>query len=262
MQAGISLLRYGRITDFPLANAKQSALRGGADAFIAKFDPTGKTSFTPRFLVDRMGARAAPSPWMRMAMLSSQDSLLSSRFSSGRRRHIGPLPDKLWLLFPCLAVSRWFCAELLRYVWRRTGELHLGLAGDLAVDASGNAYLAGTTDISSFQITAGTLATSVIGYPYNETFVLKVDSTGKLVYSTVIPGTDTSASDLLESYTNDFIPCGIAVDASGDVTIAGIRAWACPQPPGSLPTISKCLRECREPRGGLCAAAESHRIRN
>lgn len=53
--------------------------------------------------------------------------------------------------------------------------------GRLAVDASGNAYLAGTTDSPNFQITSGTLAPTLSGYPYTSTFVLKVDPTGKLL---------------------------------------------------------------------------------
>jgi len=44
-------------------------------------------------------------------------------------------------------------------------------------------------DLSSFPLTPGTLASSVPGYPYDSTFVLEVDATGKLQYSTIIPGT-------------------------------------------------------------------------
>ncbi len=112
------------------------------------------------------------------------------------------------------------------------GDYTFGLGGDLAADASGNAYLAGTTDNPNFQITAGTLAPSVSGYPYDETFVLKVDPTGKLVYSIVIPGDDTNSNDLVQPYANDFIPSGIAVDAAGDVTIAGTSGLGLPTTSG------------------------------
>jgi hypothetical protein len=65
----------------------------------------------------------------------------------------------------------------------------VGSAGtSIFVDKSGNAYLAGITDSSEFQITSGTLATTVPNYPFNSTFVLKVNSAGALVYSTIIPG--------------------------------------------------------------------------
>ncbi|MES2219874.1 MAG: SBBP repeat-containing protein, partial [Acidobacteriota bacterium] len=214
-------------TDFPTANAEQPAL-GGCDpyagclnAFVTKFDPTGKTLIYSTYLggsrQDQGGA---------IAVDSNGNAIVAGIATSSNFPQAGAISS------PACQINNncYFLASLkpdgaaLNYSGMIGGEqgfATFGLGGDLAVDASGNAYLAGTTENSNFQITAGTLATSVVGYPYNETFVLKVDPTGKLVYSTVIPGNDTNSTDLLQPYTNDFVPSGIAVDAAGDVTIAG-----------------------------------------
>jgi len=58
----------------------------------------------------------------------------------------------------------------------------------MAIDVGGNAYLTGITDDHNFQLTPGTIGPTPIGYPIDTAFVLKVDMTGKLVYSTLIPG--------------------------------------------------------------------------
>jgi len=132
------------------------------------------------------------------------------------------------------------------------GSYAFGTGTYLAVDATGDAYLAGTTDDSNFQITAGTLATSVTGYPYNETFVMKVDPTGKLLYSTVIPGNDTNSTDRLQPFTNDFIPTGIAVDTLGDVTIAGTSGLGLPTTAGVVgPQFPNAYVNVENPSAGF-----------
>jgi hypothetical protein len=61
-------------------------------------------------------------------------------------------------------------------------------------------------------------------------FVLKVDSTGKLVYSTVVPG--NGSYDPSQSYNNLFLPTGIAVDGSGNVTTTGFAGLGLPTTTG------------------------------
>ncbi|HEX4320597.1 MAG TPA: chitobiase/beta-hexosaminidase C-terminal domain-containing protein [Acidobacteriaceae bacterium] len=107
-----------------------------------------------------------------------------------------------------------------------------GEGGHVAVDSAGNAYLTGTTWDSNFQITPGTLATSAAGYPYQELFILKVDTTGKLIYSTMVPG---NAAQDAATNNNQFLPNAIVVDASGQATVAGSAG------PG-LPTTSGVIQ--------------------
>jgi hypothetical protein len=90
---------------------------------------------------------------------------------------------------------------------------YLGGSGDdvgtaIAVDSSGNAYVAGATDSSNFPITAGAFQTTLAG-AYNA-FVSKLNRGGSaLVYSTFLGGN-------VQDYGE-----GIAVDSSGNAYVTG-----------------------------------------
>ena len=85
---------------------------------------------------------------------------------------------------------------------------------DVAVDASGNAYIAGTTNSASFPITAGAYQPVLQGGCINsicgDVFVAKLDPSGSiLLYSTFLGG---SGGDYASS---------IAVDSAGNAYITG-----------------------------------------
>ena len=85
---------------------------------------------------------------------------------------------------------------------------YLGAAGSIAVDADGNAYVAGATESSTLPTTAGALQPTIKGGA--DVYVAKLDPTGStLVYSTYLGG---SANDL---------SAGIAVDAAGNAYVTG-----------------------------------------
>ena len=99
---------------------------------------------------------------------------------------------------------------------------YLGGSGDdlataLAVDAAGNAYIAGATQSPNFPVTAGVFQRVYRGFTDNnfvynpgDGFVAKLNPAGnQLVYATYIGGA-----------LND-LPLGIAVDASGNAAIVG-----------------------------------------
>ena len=90
----------------------------------------------------------------------------------------------------------------------------------MAVDSQGNVYLAGETVSADFPVTAGAFQTRNAGTPGNDCsiftgcyqpdgFVTKLDSSGKIVYSTYIGGSGADAA------------LGIAVDARGNAYVAG-----------------------------------------
>jgi hypothetical protein len=226
-------------TDFPTANAFQSSLgSNNQSVFVSKFDPTGKTLIYSTYFGGSSQALGAPSAsGGAIAVDAAGDAIIAGLASSTNIPQAGAIGSPT-----CQTNNEcFFLASLsadgskLNYsglIGGGQGNYSFGLSGDLAVDGAGNAYLAGTTDDSNFQITAGTLATSAAGYPNDEAFVLKVGPTGKLLYSTVIPGNDTNSNDLLQPFTNDFMPSGIAVDASGDVTIAGTSGLGLPTTTG------------------------------
>jgi hypothetical protein len=99
------------------------------------------------------------------------------------------------------------------------------------LDATGNAYLTGVMWDSNFQITPGTLVSSWSGYPNQALFVLKVDTQGKLVYSTLIPAT---AANTPGTPNNLFWPAGIVVDATGHATVSGSAGPGLPTTAGVI----------------------------
>src|SRR6202012_663518 len=107
-----------------------------------------------------------------------------------------------------------------------------GNDGHLALDSAGNAYFAGNTDDSTFTTTPGTLSNNVPGYPATTLIVLKMDTTGTLVYSTAIPA--NAPANPINSYTNLFQVEGIAVDGNGQAIVAGTAGPGLPTTPGGL----------------------------
>jgi hypothetical protein len=77
---------------------------------------------------------------------------------------------------------------------------------ELAVDSTGNAYIAGMMGVINFPLTSQNLG--VCSFACYDGFVVKLDSTGKVVYST-LTGTGTQ------------MPKDIAVDAAGEAYIVG-----------------------------------------
>lgn len=88
------------------------------------------------------------------------------------------------------------------------------VAAGIAVDASGDAYVAGYTASTDFPTTPGAFETtrSATGY---SAFITKLNSTGSaLVYSTYFSGSSYGA-----------ISSSVAVDASGNAYVAGYSVW-------------------------------------
>jgi Protein of unknown function (DUF1573)/Abnormal spindle-like microcephaly-assoc'd, ASPM-SPD-2-Hydin/Beta-propeller repeat len=228
---------YTSSTDFPTKSPEQPAIGGCQsgdygcqNAFITKLDPTGKTLIYSTYLggsyQDFGGA---------IAVDSSGNAIVAGTTLSTDFPHAGAIASPT-----CQFNSAcFFLASLtpdgsaLNYSGTIGGTEGFNApqtGGPVTVDASGNAYLAGVTDDPNFQITPGTLSTSVLGYPQEETFVLKVDPTGKLLYSTVIPG--NASADPSQAYNNLFVPSGMIVNAAGDTTIAGMAGLGLPTTTG------------------------------
>ena len=81
------------------------------------------------------------------------------------------------------------------------------VAGGLAVDAQGNAYITGNTTSNDFPVTSGFSGSSSIGAV---PFAIKLDPNGAVVYATLFAGA-VSAN-----------PTAIAVDSTGIVVISGV----------------------------------------
>jgi hypothetical protein len=217
-------------TGFPIVNGVQPVIAGTNDAYVAELDPTGHTLLYSTYLGGSEGNYAAA-----IALDAKGNIIVAGTSGSNDFPHAGSVPK----LTCQINASCFFVASLTPdgSAFNYSGLIG-GLVGDyatnqgrLAVDATGNAYLADITDDPHFDITPGTLSKKVPGYPYDSTFVLKVSPTGALVYSTIIPGT---ASENPSPYNNVFFPNGIAVDSNGQATIAGTAGLGLPTTAGVI----------------------------
>jgi hypothetical protein len=125
----------------------------------------------------------------------------------------------------------------------------------MTVDAVGNAYLAGTTSDPSFQLTPGAYNTTP-PIPGNDTmFVLKLDITGKLVWSTLVPGNSPRVPGT--AYANNFVTEGILVNANGEVTTAGLAGLGLPTTAGVLGPVLSAPQNDIDPTGGFALQLNS-----
>jgi len=102
-------------------------------------------------------------------------------------------------------------------------------ANQIVFDSAGNAYVAGATDELDFPVTPGALlskggGTDSLSFNFYA-FVMKISSAGKLVYSTLLGGSQTGCiggSSCVEQESTSTVVNGMAVDASGNLTLSGI----------------------------------------
>ncbi len=228
---------YTSSTDFPVAHAEQPTCvscpnpNGGPDAFVSKFDPSGHTLLYSTFIGGSSSDYASS-----IAVDKNSNILVAGTSGSSDFPHAGAIRSPTYqtndTYFFALSLkpdgSAFNYSGLIGGI---EGYYTNGNNGILAVDPAGNAYLSGLTDDPAFQLTPGTVGPTLPGYPYNSAFVMKVDPTGKLVYSTIIPG---NAPQDGGTYTNSFPAGGISVDATGQVSLAGIAGLGLPTTSGVL----------------------------
>ena len=164
----IYLTGFTSSSDFPTQNAEQpqlgcstSAPAGCQNVLITKLDPTGHTLIYSTYLggssQDFGGA---------IAVDTTGNVIVAGVSESSNFPHVGPVPS----LSCQINHNCYFIASLkpdgsaLNYSGQlggSEGAYTNGTNGRLAVDALGNAYLAGITDSPNFQITSGTLVPSI-----------------------------------------------------------------------------------------------------
>lgn len=133
------------------------------------------------------------------------------------------LPFAAWCQTPGLVYSRMLPVFL-------SGITTSGVVNAIAVDAAGNAYLAGSTQNAAFPVTPGAPQTTFGGgtctaptynpllppttYPCDDAFVLELDPRGNVVFATYLGGSGIDQAT------------GIAVDSAGNIYVAGTTSAA------------------------------------
>ena len=187
---------------FPTANPAQAAWGGSFDVYVTKLSPTGAVVYstyiggsgvdnTGRFAVDASGN----------AYLASATS--STNFpitpSAAQLSYGGGSQDAF--------VTKLDPSGALVYSTYIGGNSSTDSVEAFAVDASGNAYVAGFTNSANFPTVAAVQPALAGGF--FDTFVTKLDPMGSFVYSTYLGGISSDA------------PRGVAVDASGNAHVVG-----------------------------------------
>ncbi len=186
--------------DFPVSNAIQAVNAGGVDAFVFKLNPTGSTLLYATYIGGRGDDRAAG-----VAVDSSGQIYLAGSTASTNFPLVSPIRLALGGSRDAFAVKLNAIGNLLVY------STYLGGSGydagtAIAVDAGGHAYVAGDTQSTDFPRLNP--VQSVFGGK-TDAFVTKLTSAGAISFSTYLGG------------INDEHAGGVAVDASGNIYLAG-----------------------------------------
>ncbi len=236
--------------NFPTSKPFQPASGCGMDScqfvFITKLDPTGKNLLYSTYLGGGFLDFGAA-----IAVDAQGDAIVAGISSSSNFPHAGSLPARSFQVDCYFIASLTPDGSALNYsglIGGSEGE-YAANNGRLAVDAAGNAYLAGLTDDATFPLTSGTLSSSFSGYPDSITFVMKVAPSGQLLYSTVIPG--NVPYDGADVFANLFLPTTIRVDASGQATVAGRGGLGLPTTAGVVAPNFPNATNATDPEAGF-----------
>jgi hypothetical protein len=186
--------------DFPVSNAIQAVNRGGVDAFVFKLNPAGSTLLYATYIGGRGDDRAAGIVVDSSGQIYVAGSTASADFPlvSSIRPTLGGVRD-------AFAVKLNAIGNLLVYSTFLGGSGY-DAATAIAVDASGNAYIAGDTQSADFPLLNP--VQSIVGGA-TDAFITRLTPAGAISFSTYLGG------------NNDEHAGGIAVDASGGIYVAG-----------------------------------------
>src|SRR5208337_3331284 len=191
-------------SDFPTTTgAVQTSLAGTYNAFVTKLNPSGSALVYSTYIGGNGWDGGSD-----IAVDSSGDAYVTGFTDSSN------FPTTAGALQSSLAgVENAFVTKLNPTGSALVYSTYLGgsffdSSYAIAVDSSGNAYVAGSTESGNFPTTAGAFQTSLVGYA--NAFVTKLNPAGSgLVYSTYLGG----------SYADEGLV--IAVDSSGNAYVTG-----------------------------------------
>jgi hypothetical protein len=218
-------------TDFPLANAFQTTFGGVADGFITKLNPSGSALVYSSYL------GGADSEWSRSVAVDAAGSAYVYGDTASN-----DFPVKNALQASKKGAADFFLTKVapggssLAYsTYLGGGDSETGFLGDIAVDASGSLYVAGTSYSNDYPVTPGTFRTRANSGAESfapDAVVSKLSPDGAaLLYSTYLGGTNS-----------EFV-YALAVDAAGQAHVAGTTDSK------DFPVQSALQPDSRDPQG-------------
>ena len=186
--------------NFPIASAFQGANGGGVDAFVAKLNAAGTALDYATYIGGRGDDRAAG-----IAVDSLGQAYLTGSTSSPNFPVISALRSTLAGGRAAFALKLNAAGNALLYSTYLGGS-NYDLGNAIAVDGSGNAYIAGDTMSTDFPVSNP--AQRTLG-GQTDAFVTKLTPAGAIAFSTFLGGAGNEHAG------------GIAVDGSGNSYVAG-----------------------------------------
>lgn len=190
--------------NFP-ASGFQTSFHGTQDAFAAKLSANGEQLLFSTYLggsnTDHGGAIAVDSGGTVYVTGStwSSDFPLENAFQSAIGGPCNAFIARLSANGNTLMFSTYLGGSGCTVAYPETGQ-------GIALDAEGDAYVAGVTSSSNFPL-SNAIQPQLLGF--TDAFVAKVNSSGGLLFSTYMGGTGVDVGN------------AIAVDASGSIYVAG-----------------------------------------
>jgi hypothetical protein len=187
-------------TDLPTVNPVRAQNGGGVDAFVAKLGPGGNTLIYCTYLGGRGDDRA-----FGIAVDAGGNAYVTGWTASSAFPTVAPVQSTLGGGKDAFVAKLNPAGNTLIY------STYLGGAANdsgnaIAVDAAGNAYVAGGSYSFNFP-TLGPYQTSNRGQ--QNAFIAKLNAFGSLVYSTYLGGNGSDSA------------AGIAIDGTGDAFVTG-----------------------------------------
>ncbi len=207
--SGVFVAGGTKSSDFPTQGAYQSTLKGATNAFVLELNSTGSTLMYSTYL-GGTGTDVASG----LALDKSGNAYVVGSTTSTPFPTLNPLPNETAGGFVTELNSSGNALVYSTYL----GASSFDFASAVAVDGSGNAYVTGATQSSSFPVTAGVVqptcgtAPNCNGALY-DAFVTVIKPSGAgLLYSTFLGGESKDEG------------LGIAVDSAGDAYVTGVTS--------------------------------------
>ncbi len=187
--------------NFPIAGAYQASNKGSVNAFVAKLSAAGTSLIYATYIGGNSDDRA----W-GIAVDPSGNAYVTGSTTSNNFPLVSSLRSTLGGGRDAFVLKLNSIGNILTY------STLLGGSGSdwgysIAVDSSGNAYVAGDTLSSDFPVTSGAAQTTPGGQA--DAFVAKLTTIGAMVFSTYLGGSAVEHA------------AGVAIDSSGNVYVAG-----------------------------------------